>query len=133
MAHFFYPFHFFKMIKKAGDRNECILIPEEKMNVFCLVGKIEELPSLKETVNGIKTCNVVLKVERSFANANGVYEFDTIQIEVWRGLAETLCNVSKVDDWISVKGRIMSRKYEKDGHVYNNYAFIAEKISFLHN
>ena len=64
MAHFFYPFHFFKMIKKAGDRNECILIPEEKMNVFCLVGKIEELPSLKETVNG----------KCSFAVADGVPE-----------------------------------------------------------
>ncbi|MGM9948345.1 single-stranded DNA-binding protein [Floccifex sp.] len=102
------------------------------MNVFCLVGSIEELPTLKETTTGIKTCNVTLKVERPFANSEGVYEYDFIQVEVWRGLAETLCNVSKINDSISVKGRILSRKYEKDGHVYNNYAFVAEKIGFIH-
>ncbi|MDD7282079.1 MAG: single-stranded DNA-binding protein [Erysipelotrichaceae bacterium] len=103
------------------------------MNVFCLVGSIEQLPTLKETTTGIKTCTVSLKVERPFANSEGIYEYDTIQVEVWRGLAETLCNVSKVDDWISVKGRIMARPYNKDGHVYTNYAFVAEKIGFIHN
>lgn len=101
------------------------------MNVFCLVGTIEDLPQLKETANGIKTCNVLLKVERPFANSEGVYESDLIQVEVWRGMAETICNVSRMNDWLSVKGRVVSRQYEKENHVYYNYSFVAEKISFI--
>lgn len=103
------------------------------MNVFCLVGRIEELPVLKETANGIKTCSVQLKVERPFANSEGNYESDLISIEVWRGLAETLCSTSAIKDVLAVKGRIASRKYETDDRVYYNYSFIAEKIDFFKN
>ncbi len=101
------------------------------MNVFCVVGKIKELPGLKETVNGIKTCTVVLEVERPYANSEGIYEYDEVMIEVWRGLAETLCNVCKEGDWISVKGRIASSRYEKNAHSFINYTFIAEKIGYM--
>ena len=83
------------------------------MNVFCVVGQIEQLPSLKETANGIKTCNVMIK------------------IEVWRGLAETIANVAQIDDLIAVKGRVASRKVIKDDRTFYNYAFVAEKIDFL--
>ena len=103
------------------------------MNLFCIVGEIEQLPSLKETVNGIKTCNVLIKVQRSFANPDGEYEFDHIQVEVWRGLAETLSSVGKVRDLLAVKGRIASRKVIKDDRTFYNYAFVAEKIDFLEN
>ena len=102
------------------------------MNIFCLVGKIKTLPVLKETVNGTKNCSVMLEVERSFANSEGIYEKDDIVIEVWRGLAETLCNACNVGDWVTVKGRIVSSRYEKNDHVYYNYGFVAEKIGFLH-
>lgn len=101
------------------------------MNLFCIVGKIEELPTLKQTTNGIKTCNVVLRVERPFANSEGIYESDLISVEVWRGLAETLCSTSAVGNLLAVKGRIVSRIYEKEDRKYYNYAFIAEKIDFL--
>ncbi len=103
------------------------------MNVFCIVGNIEGLPVLKETPKGIKTCTVLVRTERPFANSEGVYESDVIQIEVWRGLAETLCSVSKENDLIGVKGRVASRTYEKDDVTYYNYSFIAEKVDFLEN
>ena len=101
------------------------------MNVFCVVGQIEQLPSLKETANGIKICNVMIKTERAFANSDGEYEMDHILIEVWRGLAETIANVAQIDDLIAVKGRVASRKVIKDDRTFYNYAFVAEKIDFL--
>lgn len=101
------------------------------MNVFVLVGNVVELPELKETSNGFKTCTVTISVERSYANADGLYEYDEIQVEVWRGLAETLCNTAKKGDYLSVKGRIVSRPVNKEGHTYFNYSFVAEKIHFL--
>lgn len=102
------------------------------MNVFCLVGKIEELPVLKETPTGFKTCNVLLRVERSFPNSEGVYEHDLFNVEVWRGMAETLCSTGKVNDVLAVKGRSSSRVIQKEGHTYYNTTFVAEKIEFLH-
>ncbi|MCF0106490.1 MAG: single-stranded DNA-binding protein [Holdemanella sp.] len=101
------------------------------MNLFVLVGNVVELPELKETNNGFKTCTVTLSVERSYANSDGLYEYDEIQVEVWRGLAETLCSTTKKGDFISVKGRIATRLVNKDGHTYFNYSFVAEKITFI--
>ena len=101
------------------------------MNLFCIVGCIEELPSLKETATGVKTCSVMMKVDRPFANSEGIYEQDLIQVGVWRGLAETLCARTHVGDCLAIKGRIASRRYDKEDKTYYNYAFVAEKIDFL--
>lgn len=101
------------------------------MNVFCIVGKVVELPQMKEISTGVKVSHVRLKVNRPFANSEGIYESDIIQVEVWRGLAETICSKTKIDDLLAVKGRIASFANEKDEHTYYNYSFIAEKVEFL--
>ena len=59
------------------------------------------------------------------------YKKDLIQVEVWRGLAETLCARTHVGDCLAIKGRIASRRYDKEDKTYYNYAFVAEKIDFL--
>lgn len=102
------------------------------MNVFCLVGKIEKLPELKQTSSGIKVATLTLKVDRPFTNSEGVYEQDEIQIELWRGLAETVCEVSHQDDVVSVKGRVAAHPYQKEDKTYYHYAFVAEKLDFIH-
>ena len=101
------------------------------MNAFCFVGKVQEIPTLKETSAGVKNTNLTLDIQRPFANSQGIYESDRIQVEVWRGLAETICNVTKVGDWISVKGRVATYPYEKDGKTYYNPVFISEKVEFI--
>lgn len=103
------------------------------MNVFCVVGRLQELPELRETSAGVKMSSVKLKVERPYANSEGIYESDILQVEVWRGLAETICHNVKTDDLLAVKGRIASYKVEKDDRTYYNYSFIAEKMDFLRN
>lgn len=101
------------------------------MNVFCLVGEIHQQPVLKETANGIKVADVTLKVQRPFVNSDGVYEYDYIPIELWRGIAETLCNVAEIGTWISAKGRIATRTHIKDEKTYLNPTFIAKSIKYL--
>lgn len=44
------------------------------MNAFSIVGKITEMPVLKETTNGLKTCELPVRVQRNFPNSDGVYE-----------------------------------------------------------
>ena len=98
------------------------------MNAFSIVGKITEMPILKETTNGLKTCELPVRVQRNFPNSDGVYENDDMVIEVWRGLAETVSASCKIGDYVGINGRIHSRKYQKDEKVYLNYGFVAEKI-----
>lgn len=100
------------------------------MNAFSIVGKITEMPVLKETTNGLKTCELPVRVQRNFPNSDGVYENDDMVIEVWRGLAETVSASCKIGDYVGINGRIHSRKYQKDEKVYLNYGFVAEKIDF---
>ena len=101
------------------------------MNVFCFVGKIQEMPVLKETTTGLKMTTVTLDVQRPFANSQGIYESDRIQVEVWRGMAETICNVARIGSWMSVKGRVAVYAYEKEDKTYYNSVFISEKVEFL--
>ena len=68
------------------------------MNAFSIVGKITEMPVLKETINGLKTCELPVRVQRNFPNSDGVYENDDMVIEVWRGLAETVSASCKIGD-----------------------------------
>lgn len=44
------------------------------MNAFSIVGRITDMPVLKETSNGLKTCELPIRVQRNFPNSEGVYE-----------------------------------------------------------
>ena len=87
------------------------------MNAFSIVGKITDMPILKETSNGLKTCELPIRVQRNFPNSEGVYESDDVVVEI--------------GDYVGINGRIHSRKYQKDDRVYLNYGFVAEKVDFL--
>ncbi len=102
------------------------------MNTFCLVGKIARLPKLEESPQGWKTCTVQMEVERPFANSSGVFETDLIDVEVWRGAAETLTAAARQYSWISARGRIQARMKEHNGQQIPSYQFIAEKIEYIH-
>lgn len=55
-----------------------------------------------------------------------------ISLEVWRGAAETLSACAQVNSWITAKGRIQSRIYEKEGKTWTSYTLVAEKIEYIH-
>lgn len=102
------------------------------MNFAIFVGKIVELPQLKETNNGVKFATMTIEVDRNFRNVDGAYEKDLIHFTLWRGIAEEAIVAAKVNDYIAVKARVQSRSYESEqGNIFYNYEYIAEKISFL--
>lgn len=104
------------------------------LNQVVLVGKVVDLPTIKETVNGNKVATLGMELDRSFKNSDGYYETDYIAVTLWKGIAETVTNVCKMGDIIAVKGRVQTHTYNgKDDIVYHNYEFIAEKVSFLSN
>lgn len=101
------------------------------MNVIVLVGKVVELPYIRETTNGYCCATMVIKVDRPFANSEGVYEQDEIAITLWKGIAQTTCDICAINDVVAIKGRLTSRIYQRDGVTYRNYEIIAEKVSFI--
>ena len=65
------------------------------MNAFSIVGKITDMPILKETSNGLKTCELPIRVQRNFPNSEGVYETDFVDCVLWTGIAENTTEYCK--------------------------------------
>ncbi len=107
---------------------------DKMLNQIVLVGKVVELPILKESISGNKYASLQLELERPFKNVNGEFDTDIVSVTLWKGIAETTINVCKIGDIIGMKGRIQSYSYEnKEGQTYYGYDIIAEKVSFLSN
>lgn len=102
------------------------------MNVLAFVGKVSEVPLLKESSMGNKFATMLIEVTRNFANNNGTYDIDKFTVTLWKGIAETATAACQTGDMIAVKGRLQSHDYEgKDGVMYRSYDIIAEQITLL--
>ncbi|MFV0381854.1 MAG: single-stranded DNA-binding protein [Breznakia sp.] len=102
------------------------------LNQIVIVGKVKEMPELKETNSSIKYALLTLDVNRNFKNSEGVFESDTIVCTLWRGIAESCLDVCEVGSLVGIKGRLQSRSYtNEENRTFINYEVIAEKVSFL--
>ena len=101
------------------------------MNVVVLVGKVIELPYMRETASGDQCATMLISVDRPFANSEGVYEQDEIAVTLWKGIAQTTCDVCAVNDVVAVKGRMATHLNRRDNVTYRNYEVIAEKVTFV--
>lgn len=103
------------------------------LNQVVLVGRIKALPVIKETSSGVKLAEMLVEIERGYKNAEGIFDTDTIQCTLWRGLAETALEQSEVGNLIGLKGRLQGNHFDnKEGNAVHSCEVIAEKISFLH-
>ena len=94
------------------------------LNQVVMVGRLVEKPIVEENENGKKVCNITLAVNRSFKNAEGIYETDFIKCTLWNGIAENTVEYCNKGDLISVKGRLQCLGG-------NELQVVAEKITFL--
>ena len=101
------------------------------LNQVVLVGKVIEMPQLRETTGGNKVASLLLEVDRSFKTMEGVVEKDIFNVQLWRGIAEDCCNLCVIGSLLGVKGRIQSFNYQKEENTYYNAQVVAEKVSFL--
>lgn len=103
------------------------------LNQVVIVGKVKALPILKETSTGVKLAEMLIEVERNYKNSQGVFETDTLQCTLWRGLAESAIEECSVGALIGIKGRLQGNHFEsKEGNPIYTSDLIAEKISYLH-
>lgn len=102
------------------------------LNQVVLVGRVAELPEIKETASGIKLAQMLIEVDRSFRNSQGEYEKDLFMCTLWRGIAETAIAQCEVGSLIGVKGRLQAGNFDTKEHSKFYYCeVVAEKVSFL--
>ena len=94
------------------------------LNQVVMVGRLVSKPIVEENENGRKISEITLAVNRSYKNAEGIYETDFIKCTLWNGIAENTVEYCNKGDLISVKGRLQCL----DG---NELQVIAEKVTFL--
>lgn len=102
------------------------------LNNVVLVGRLTADPELKEVGKDGKVVNFSLAVQRTYKNADGEYETDFIQCNVWNNIAENMKEYCKKGDLIGVKGALQSSSYEdKDGNKKYKTDVRVEKVTFL--
>ena len=102
------------------------------LNQTVMVGRLVKDPELQETENGAKVTNITLAVQRTYKNAEGIYETDFIPCVLWKGIAENTATYVKKGDIVGIKGRIQVENYEnEEGKRESRVRVVAEKVTFL--
>ena len=96
------------------------------LNQVIMVGRLVSKPIVEENENGRKISEITLAVNRSFKNAEGIYETDFIKCTLLNGIAENTAEYCDKGDLISVKGRLQCLGG-------NELQVVAEKVVFLSN
>lgn len=94
------------------------------LNQVVMVGRLVAKPIVEENENGRKVSEITLAVNRSYKNAEGIYETDFIKCTLWNGIAENTVEYCNKGDLISVKGRLQCLGG-------NELQVVAEKVVFL--
>ena len=102
------------------------------MNNFFGVGRLVADPEVKESENGKKYSNFTIAVQRSYKNADGVYDADFVDVVAFGPMAETTSEYCKKGDIIGIKGRVETSSYEnEDGEKKKSTQIVADRISFI--
>lgn len=102
------------------------------LNQVVLVGRLTDDLEVVETESGKKVTNLMLAVQRSYKNADGVYEADFVKCTLWNAVAESTSEYCKKGDIIGLKGRLQMKEFEdKEGNKRISLEVIAEKVTFL--
>ncbi len=82
------------------------------INKVILMGRLTADPELRQTPNGISTCQFTVAVTRSYAGQNGERQSDFITVVAWRQTAEFVCRHFNKGRLILVEGEIRTRTYD---------------------
>ena len=101
------------------------------LNQVVLVGRLTDDPQVITTENGKKVSTIILAVQRTFKNQDGLYETDFIRCILWNAIASSTCEYCHKGDIVGIKGRVQSRALEEAGVKKNILEVVAEKVTFL--
>lgn len=101
-------------------------------NNVILVGRLVNDTEVIITESGKKIADIVLAVNRSFKNEEGIYETDFINCRLYGEVAEQTSYWCKKGDIVGVRGRLETyNTITEDNNKQKHMIVIAEKITFL--
>ena len=74
------------------------------LNQVVLVGRLTDDPKVEESENGTKYSTIVLAVQRTFKNSEGIYEADFIRCRLWNAIANSTSEYCHKGDIVGIKG-----------------------------
>ena len=98
------------------------------MNDFTIMGRLDSVMPLDETVSGIKVINFIVSAERPFKSNQ---PFDDFRITAFKELAEDIASKKAVGSTVLIKGRFQSNNYRKDDRIYYSPELLAEKVLYI--
>ena len=102
------------------------------LNQVVLVGRLTADPIINKTENGKKVSAVVIAVQRTYKNSEGIYEADFVKCILWNNVAANTVEYCKKGDIVGIKGHIQVSSYETDDKTRKYITeVIAEKVTFL--
>lgn len=81
------------------------------LNKVILMGRLTADPELRQTPNGVSTCQFTIAVDRSFVGQNGERQADFITVVAWRQTAEFVSRYFAKGRMIAVEGNLRTRSY----------------------
>lgn len=101
-------------------------------NNVILVGRLVANAEVKITDSGKKSADIVLAVNRSLKNEEGIYETDFIDCRLYGEVAEQTSYWCKKGDIVGVRGRLETyNTITEDNNKQKHTIVIAERITFL--
>jgi single-strand DNA-binding protein len=101
------------------------------INDAVLIGRLTKAVDVRYTQGGAAVGNFTLAVNRNFKNAAGEREADFISCVIWKKSAENLANFTHKGSLVSVRGRINTRHYDKDGSRVYVTEVVVDEFSLL--
>lgn len=97
------------------------------LNVVVLQGRLCADPELRQTSSGKNVCALNIAVN-TYSGGNNKAEF--FNVTCWERTANLVAQYFKKGSQILVRGRLASRKYEKDGAQRTSVEVTADEICF---
>lgn len=82
------------------------------LNKVIIMGRLTADPELRQTPNGISTCQFTVAVERNFTPQGGERQSDFITVVAWRQTAEFVSRYFAKGRMICVEGNLRTRTYD---------------------
>ncbi len=99
------------------------------MNTVCLMGRLTDDITLRQTTGGLSVCNFTLAVP-NHKKKDG--EADFIRCQAWSSLAERMEKYVGKGCQITVEGRLSTGSYtNKDGNKVNTMDVVCMNVTFI--
>lgn len=100
-------------------------------NMVYLIGRLTKDVELVNE-DGKENATITVASQRSYKNADGIYETDFIDCTLWNGIARNCAEYCKKGDLVGINGRLETFNVEnEDGEKKKITRVVVDKLTFL--